>query len=217
MTRTVHREVWKLISQDLSVQKDLKRGLINVRALAKHMIAEHGLEASVDAVISAIRRYDFSEGLTVFGQDVDNLLKEISIFTRDHVATLTVDSHSLRHLFKDDKVSKIKSNYRMIKSKQNARIFLNEDEIEMLKGFFPEKAIIAVNKGVAEIRIVFPGGGEYAKGVLSRMLNEIAMRGVAVFDMIQCYPEVMIYVQRERLLEAHHAVLALHDEARKSK
>ncbi|MBU0461005.1 MAG: hypothetical protein KJ574_00305 [Nanoarchaeota archaeon] len=217
MTQNIHQQVWRLISQDYSVQKDLRRNLVNVRALAKFLIKEHHLEASVDAVISAIRRYDNAGGSPEFSDDVNKLLRGINIFTRDRVASITVVSQSLQKMFMNEEISAVESSYRIIKSKKYAIIFFNQDDLEKMKRFFPKDKIVDLRDNLAEIRIVFPPGGESIRGVLSRMLNEIAMRGVSISDFLQCYPEVNIYVTRNQLLEAHHAVIALHDEASKSK
>ncbi|MBT7928627.1 hypothetical protein HN682_01735, partial [Candidatus Peregrinibacteria bacterium] len=57
----INQTVWRLLAQDLSIQKNLKKGLINVRGLAKYLIETYNLRASLDAVISAIRRFENSE------------------------------------------------------------------------------------------------------------------------------------------------------------
>ena len=51
----IRNEVWKRIDADPSIQLDLERGLINIRALARFCHHE-GMEATEDALISAIRR-----------------------------------------------------------------------------------------------------------------------------------------------------------------
>ena len=55
---SINHTVWKLLADDISVQKNIERGIINIRGLARFLIDKHGLHASMDAVISAIRRYE---------------------------------------------------------------------------------------------------------------------------------------------------------------
>lgn len=215
MTKNINQEVWRLISQDFSIQKDLKRGLVNVRALAKHLIKEHALTASLDAVISAIRRCDLQD-LPQIRENVDSLIRDMTVYTRDDVAIITLKAHKLPKMFYDRDISRIHANYRLIKSKLNAKICLNADDLdEVLAAFTKQDLVGDVKKDIAEIRIALPPGGESVSGILSRVLNEIALRKVSLAEIIVCYPEFLIYVDRKKLLEAHHAILAMHDEAKK--
>ena len=57
MEGNIREKVWKFIDTDISIKKDLSRKVVNVRSLAKHILATQKLSTSLDAVISAIRRY----------------------------------------------------------------------------------------------------------------------------------------------------------------
>ena len=51
----------RIIESDGAIRKDLGRGLLNIRALARYIQGEarlDGEELSIEAVIGAIRRYD---------------------------------------------------------------------------------------------------------------------------------------------------------------
>ena len=90
MANKITQDIWKLLRSDLAVQKDLNRGLINVRALARHLIEKHGLEASLDSVISAIRRFEAKK----FAEDERKLakvLKNAKISTRNNIACFTLE------------------------------------------------------------------------------------------------------------------------------
>ena len=56
------RDVMDYLSKDLSIQKDLQRGILNIRALARQIKKEQKLKTSLDAVISAIRRFSYDKG-----------------------------------------------------------------------------------------------------------------------------------------------------------
>ena len=56
MANIVH-EVWKILDNNPSIRREMRRGLINMSALAKYIIHRKGVDATLDAVISAIRRY----------------------------------------------------------------------------------------------------------------------------------------------------------------
>ena len=57
MTNIVH-EVWKILDTSPSIQRDMSLGLINHSALARYIIEERNIDANLDAVLSAIRRYE---------------------------------------------------------------------------------------------------------------------------------------------------------------
>ena len=55
----------RIIESDGAIRKDLGRGLLNIRALARYIQGEatlDGEELSIEAVIGAIRRYDVGHG-----------------------------------------------------------------------------------------------------------------------------------------------------------
>jgi hypothetical protein len=204
-----NQQIWHLLSQDFSIQKDLKRGLLNTRALAKHLIEEHNLSVSLDAVISAIRRFSISEDFFEFSKELNRVLKEMEIFTRDFVASITIPSHSTPELFKHKSFSELESNFRVIKGKRNAKIFFNEKELKTVNSFFQPDKIIETKTDLAELRIVFPERGNKTPGLLSRILNELTIAGISVHDLVPGDYELIIYVNREELLGAHQVMLHL--------
>ena len=58
--QSIREFVWKIIDTDVSLKKDLLRGIINVRSLANYILSTQKIDASLDAIISAIRRYEKS-------------------------------------------------------------------------------------------------------------------------------------------------------------
>ena len=80
---SINQQVWKLISGDVSIQKGLKRDIINIRGLAKFFMKKYGVKASLDSVISAIRRYDGSETFTE--EELTSVFKHCIISTKNNV------------------------------------------------------------------------------------------------------------------------------------
>ena len=58
--KNINKEVWRYIDNNMAIRKNLYDDIINVRALAKKIITDAGLTCSLNAVISAIRRYEGS-------------------------------------------------------------------------------------------------------------------------------------------------------------
>lgn len=72
---SIRKKVEDFINRDPAIRKDLARDVINVRALARYLRDRIEGEASLDAIISAIRRY--SE--TWEEKDSDELLRDCKI------------------------------------------------------------------------------------------------------------------------------------------
>ena len=72
----ITREVKSYLAKDLSIQKNLQKGVINIRALAQHIIREQGLKTSTDTVMNVIRKISFDDEIfTKDSEKVKDILK----------------------------------------------------------------------------------------------------------------------------------------------
>ena len=62
MTSTA-KEVAKEIEDDVIVRRALEKGIVSMNSLAVYLIKKKNIHASLDAVVSAIRRYRQEEPL----------------------------------------------------------------------------------------------------------------------------------------------------------
>ena len=85
----IRAEVWKLIDTDPSLRYDLERNLLNIRAVARYFM-DLGIDASEDAIISAIRRYPKESKLKDYNKNVLKLLSKSTISTRSNIVNIAV-------------------------------------------------------------------------------------------------------------------------------
>jgi len=207
---SVNNIVWRLIAEDVSIQKDLSRGLINIRGLARYLLDKHHLEVSMDAVISAIRRYE-SEG--VFEDNtkkIEEVFQSAIIMTKNHVACITMKDSEYEKISEDyvgDKL--LKDNFRLIKSKELVKLFINQKDLEKKLALFSAENIISITKDLAEIRVTTNAKAAETVGVLAALSHEIALHDVSIYDIIWAVPEFLVYVKSDDLVRAHKAVLGL--------
>lgn len=206
----INAKIWKLLEEDLCVQKDLQRGLLNIRGLARYLIDKHGLKASMDAVISAIRRFEHDRE---FKDDLDalkDLFSRTIVTTKNNVACLTIKETSF-HVVADDfgngKV--LRENFRLIKSKEFLKLFLNQKDFDDKLRLFSKNDIVHVEKDLSELRIQIPSSGAVKKGVLARITHGIYLHDVNIYEVLVAVPEILIYVKSSDLVKAHKAVLDL--------
>src|SRR3989338_3571762 len=97
----INQEVWKILSQDASILRDMKRNVLNHRGLAKWLIKQYHLDASLDAVLSAIRRFDGHAGQQKQEKKLDVIFRRCRLFTKDGMACVVIPSKAMRNFFHD--------------------------------------------------------------------------------------------------------------------
>ncbi|MBU1976316.1 MAG: hypothetical protein KKG59_07990, partial [Nanoarchaeota archaeon] len=78
----ITKAVWDILINDISIRKDLARGIVNVRALAKYIRDNYGINSSVDGIISAIRRFEKDSTITENFTTVKEALKGAKVTTK---------------------------------------------------------------------------------------------------------------------------------------
>ncbi|MBI5389492.1 hypothetical protein HZB01_03880, partial [Candidatus Woesearchaeota archaeon] len=94
---TIRAQVWKAIETDAAAKKDLSRNVINVRALAKYLLSEYKINATLEAVISSIRRYRRQPLAKGEATRVYSLLKQAKIRTLTKMASLALKKNEEVH------------------------------------------------------------------------------------------------------------------------
>ena len=210
MTASINNVIWRLIAEDVSIQKELNRGLINIRGLARYLIDKHHLDASMDAVISAIRRYETEQIFEDNTKEIDAVLRSAIITTKNYVTCITVKEIEYPTIAKDFVGKNIlKENFRLVKSKEFVKLYLNQKDIEKKTDLFKKENVLSVSKDLAEIRVTMHSKATETVGVLARISHEIALHGVSIHGIIIAVPELLLYVKSDDLVRGHKAVLGL--------
>jgi hypothetical protein len=200
---SINQEIAKLINHHISIQKSLKRDIVNLRGLAKFLISRYQLTYPVDGVISAIRRYDLGDFSDEKVEAMQEVFSKLLLTTKDNVARIILKDSVFDKIGKDylgDNI--LKKNLRIIKAKEQITLLVNQKNIEDKLALFDKEDIIQVHEGLSEIRIQFQKDVTFFKGIISRITSELATRNVNVVDIIFSVPDILVYVKEEDLLEA---------------
>ncbi|MDP2908822.1 MAG: hypothetical protein Q8N77_03365 [Nanoarchaeota archaeon] len=205
--------VWNIISQDPSLQKNLQKNLINIRALSKYMINKHSLKASLDSVISAIRRYPTSKNFKENISGVREIFLDADVATKNNLACLTLRNQSdiQKYLAEVTKITDFekRETLRMIKGKNNLKIITDMNNVQKIKSLFPE-GVVEVKENLSEIRVLTPDvRADKTKGVAAKLSNELLTNEININEIIFCVPEIIIYVEQKDLLKAHETIIQL--------
>ncbi|MAH33002.1 hypothetical protein CL615_01285 [archaeon] len=204
--------VWKIIETDISLKKDLNRGIINVRSLAKHILDEQKITASLDSVISAIRRYEKApknkETYSVY-----RTLNHARIATRTKMSSLLLKRTDdvKTKLGRPDKLIDYQGHeiIRVLEGSQALTIVFDRKNFEKIKTIFPKSVILEENKKVGMIEIDYPRILKKTPGVFSVIYNELAENNISIIDALISSNEHILVIDEEKLLTAFEHIYEL--------
>ena len=205
----IHKQVQAILSSDRAIQKNLQRDLINIRALAR-FLQEKGVDGSIDAIISAIRRFENDKKLILQEENLKECLSKMIISTKSNILGIELKDAEFKTICEDylDK-NILKKNTRLIKAKESVIIFLNQKEYDDKKRLFNLKNILHTKEKLAEIRLSFPKESKQVIGLLARIGMELSLESISIEGIIESMPEILIYVSESDLVLAHKAVMSL--------
>ena len=207
----IQRVVNNLLQQDISIIKNLQRGIINTRALASYLIINYHLDTSVDAVISAIRRFEKEESMD--DPNIAPVFKDLIILTKNNIAAIKLKDDAFYQIAKDYMADQLlKKNMRLIKSKEYIKILITQKELEQKLNLFNKEDVLEITQNLCELRLILSKDFNKTKGVLARVSSELALHNVNIYDTILCVPEILFYVEEKELLEAQKSILELKEE-----
>lgn len=200
MTNIV-QTVWKIIDEDPSIKRELSRHLLNTSALARYIIKEKKVDSTLDAVISAIRRYQVDKFTDIFSPAAKLLGQTINISTKSNLAEIALlkDADVQRILPRVfDVISYIRGDVlRIMQANESIRLLIDEKNMERVFNLFPKNKIIAKEKNLAEITIYIHPQMQKTPGILSILANELALHNINIVEVMTCPPEMLFIVHQK--------------------
>lgn len=204
---TVNQIVWKIIRGDAALQKDLRREIINIRGLAKYLINCYQITASIDAVISAVRRFPEHENHPEEEKTLQKVFKESIITTKNNITKITVTT-ALNETLKRIK-DELNKNAKIITGTNGVTLLIEQSIFTEVRKRFSNEEIEKINEHLAEISITVNERAIKTKGVLAKLATEIALANINIEEMITSPPEFLIYVKQDNLVRVHESIMAV--------
>ncbi|MDP7476383.1 MAG: hypothetical protein QF655_01995 [Candidatus Woesearchaeota archaeon] len=205
--------VWKIIDTDISLKKDLLRGIVNIRSLAKYIINTQKLNVSLDSVISAIRRYEKTPENKGEAHSVYDVLKHARISTRTNMSSLLLKrtDEVKTKLGRPDKLIDFQGHetIRVLEGSQALTLIFDRKNFENIKSLFTKAVILEENKKIGMIEIGYPRTLKKTPGVFLIVYNELAKNEISVIDSLMSSGEHIILVDEEKLLKAFEVIYEL--------
>ena len=205
--------VWRFIDTDISLKKDLSRKIINVRSLANHIIDSQKISASLDAVISAIRRYNLDTKKHEDAGSIHSVLKQARVAVRTKMSSLLLKRTDFvkTKLGRPDKLMDFQGHdiIRVLEGSQALTIVIDQKNLEKIKSTFPKDLILEENKKVGMVEINYPRILKKTPGVFSIIYNELAENDISIIDALISSNEHILIIEEEKLLKAFELVQKL--------
>lgn len=205
----INQTVWKILESDLAIQKDISRKIINVRALAKHILRKYELPASLDSIISSIRRF---QGATRFDEDEKGLLhifRDSVVSTKNNMACIALALRS------QDLFNKVCASgnqlvpFKISSGSEEMRIIVEQPHLGTVREWFDKKDVLHVEKDLSELSVIVSDAAVHTKGVIARLTSELSLANINIHEMIVTLPECLVYVKEKDIVKAHEAILKL--------
>ena len=211
MTNIVH-EVWKILDNSPSIRREMSRELINHSALARYIIKEKKVKASLDAVTSAIRRYKLDHYDDLF-DTANKIIGQTAISTRSKLANIAIIKDTETQKLLPELFSIINYNrgdvLRIIQADESIKILVDEKNLGKVKELFPEDKIIKTDENLAEINMHLHPEAVNTPGIIAATSNELAMNEINVMETMSCVPELLWFVKEKDVLRAYNVLYQL--------
>ncbi len=209
----IHQEVWKFIDKSPSIKRTMSYGLINKRALANYIKKQKNLQTNLDAIISAIRRYNIEKYENVFLSAQNMITHTTDLSTRSNLVNIV--------LSKDTEIQKLIPEFfsiikydrgdvlRIIQADESIKVLINEKNLKKIVNALPKEKILSIDENLAEINLHLTNEAKFTPGVLAIITNELALNGVSIVEVLSCFPELLWFVYQSDLLKAYNVLYQL--------
>lgn len=199
--KSINQQVWHALQTDPALMRDLPRKLINTRALAKYLIHTRNLPASLDAVISSIRRFPLDD-FKKEEQQLSNVFHNAVISTKTNIACVTISQTPQAALKKLNDVPVL----RITTGTDEVKLIVDNKHAKSVGKHFGKPGIEA---NLSEICVTLPEQAVKTKGVLAKITAELAVANINIHELFVCPPQFLIYVRAQDLVKAHERIMML--------
>ncbi|MBS3136638.1 hypothetical protein J4401_06830 [Candidatus Woesearchaeota archaeon] len=212
-TENIREHVWKIIGTDHSITSGIGRGIINTRALAKYIQKEYNSRLSLDAIISAIRRYPVPPVGSRGANAAYALLHSAKTRTITKVASLSLRKTEDVHQKLAELLPRI--NYsegdflRILEAAKIFKIIFDRKNYKMMLSSFRKQDVIGSESDLGMIEMVYQDSLQKTPGVFSVISGELAENGISILDALICSNEHIIIVNAKDTLKAFDIIYNL--------
>lgn len=210
----IRREVERIIEKDAAIKKGLARDIVNIRALARFIQTKIWKEApletkgkaSLDAIISAIRRYPLDERTKKFKR-VEELTKNCKLSMKSNIVDICLKNDTdvkrrLGDIFPLVDFSKGEI-LRIIVALESIKIIADEKNTDKITNKFPCDKVVDATKNLSEIIVSFPREVERTPGVVSTIATELTLNGINLVEIMSATPDLILIIDEKDAVRSY--------------
>lgn len=209
----ITKSVQRLLDHDTAIKRNLARDLINKRALAQYIQKQLHINGNLDAVMSAIRRYETDlDGEQHFAK-AGSLIKNAKISTKTGIAIIA--------LIKDPSVQELLPKLftaihyargevlRIIQAEESIKVIVDEKNVSKVVDMFKKNSVLKIEHNLGELNMKLAPVSAKVPGVLAILHTELVNNNINIVETISCVPELLWFISQKDLLKAHQTFLEL--------
>jgi len=211
---SIAKTIAKEIEDDAIIRRSLEKGIVSMKALAVYLIKKNNLDASADAVVSAIRRYKEENPLEKKYEKANEVISKSSdIRITTNIVEVAVEKNEecqkiLQKTF--NMVSYEKGEILLIiQGEKSIKLIINAKNKEKILLLFSKKSIIHVEDNLAEINIHLSEDAVKTPGIISTLSTEFMIHDINIYESMSCVPEMLFFVKQRDVMKAYQVLSML--------
>lgn len=210
LTEGASEAVRETIERDGVVRNGLARGLINTRALARYIQTTRQQDATLEAIVAAIRRYPIRRSAERY-QKVGKLMTKLTMKNRIvDVAVLNDPSipPALGRFSSEVNYGRGDS-FRVVAGVERVKVVIDEKNLNKLLSVLPKKNVKEVVRNLAEIIVSTTEELERTPGVVAAIATELAMNDINNIELMTCNPQIVVVVEERDAMKSYESLQRL--------
>jgi len=211
---SIAKEVAKEIEDDVIVRRALEKGIVSMNSLAVYLIKKKNVDASLDAVVSAIRRYRQEVPLEKkYEKAKDVISKSSDIRITTNIVEIAVEKNEeaqriLQKAFAMVSVDKGEI-LLIIQGEKSIKFIINAKNKEKILQLFSRKSIMSIEDNLAEINIHLTEDAVKTPGIIATLSTEFMVHDINVYESMSCVPEMLFFVKQKDVMKSYQVLSML--------
>jgi hypothetical protein len=209
----IAQEVRDFLNRNPHIVKGLQQRIVNIRGLSLYILRELEEDVSVQAIMTAVRRYQKEITSKKKRKDVlKEIYHESKVSTKSRLLIIEVKRHLkilrnyISEILDNTHVSKGEV-LRIIEGRQSLKFVIDHSKKKEILKLIPKDEIITITENLGEISVGLPDKYKDMAGIYAPLLNELAISDINIIVTTGGLPEIIIVIKEEDISRCHDILL----------
>ena len=211
---SIAKIIEKEIEEDVIVRRALSRGITSMKSLAVYLTKNKKIDASLDAVVSAIRRYKEQNPLEEKYKTAKEVISKSSdIRITTNIAEIAIEKNQETQKMLQKAFAMISYEkgeiLLIIQGEKSIKLILNSNNKEKILSLFSKKSIIYIEESLAEINIHLSEDAVKTPGIIATLSTEFMIHNINIYESMSCIPEMLFFVKQKDIVKSYEILSTL--------